>query len=98
MKYDVKMQQDNDIKRAKFNKILGQVIKNIRIKDDYISISKLAREYDLDRGNLSKLERGINGCNIVTAWKICEAANIKFSEFAKLLEKELGKDFKFTDE
>ena len=76
------MQQVDIDKRTKFNKTLGQIIRNMRKENKHISISKLAREYDLDRGNLSKLERGINGCNMITARKICEASEIKFSDFA----------------
>lgn len=91
------MQQVKD-KKFTFNKALGKIVQNIRKQNKNISISRLAREYELDRGNLSKLERGINGCHIITAWKICEAANVKFSDFAKLLEIELGKNFKFMDE
>ncbi len=92
------MQQVDIDKRAKFNKTLGQIVQKLRKENKHISISKLAREYDLDRGNLSKLERGINGCHIITAWKICEASGIKFSDFAELLEKQLGSGFKFVDE
>lgn len=91
------MQQIEDKKNI-FNKTLGQIIQNIRKENKELSISRLAREYDLDRGNLSKLERGINGCNVITLWKVCEASGIKFSDFAKLLEEELGDDFKFIDE
>ena len=90
--------QQLDTRKNIFNKTLGQIIQNIRKENMQVSISRLAREYDLDRGNLSKLERGINGCHIITVWKICEAANIKFSDFARLLEKSLGNDFKFMDE
>ena len=92
------MQQVNDEKKLKFNIALGQIVQKLRKENKRVSISKLAREYDLDRGNLSKLERGINGCHIITAWKICEASGIKFSEFAKLLENALGNNFKFIDE
>ena len=85
-------------KRNKFNKALGKTLQKMRTENRKVSISRLAREYDIDRGNLSKIERGINSCNITTAWKICEATGIKFSDFAKLLERELGQDFKFVDE
>ena len=54
--------------------------------------------YDIDKGTLSKLERGIYDCRISTAMKLCEANNINFSEFAIILEKELGSDFKFLEE
>ena len=86
------MQQAND-RKIIFDKILGKLIKEIRVSNKNISISLLAREYGLDRGNLSKIENGINGCNVFTLWRICEASNIKFSNFAKLLEEKLGEKF-----
>ena len=90
------MQQVND-KKIIFNKTLGSLVKKVRNSNNMISISKLAREFDLDRGNLSKLEKGQNNCNVITLWKICEANRIKFSDFAKLLEKELGSNFKLIN-
>ena len=47
---------------------------------------------------MSKLERGLICCNLVTAWKIIEAANIDFVDFAQKLKEELGDDFKLMDE
>lgn len=90
------MQQENKI--VQFYKAVGSVFKEIRENKSGISISRFAREYDIDRGNLSKIERGKLSCRILTAWKISEAAGIKFSDFAKLLEEKLGEDFKIFDE
>ena len=78
------------------NKI-GKVFREMREKSK-ISLNKLALEYDIDKGSLSKIERGIYDCRISTAIQICEANNIKFSDFAKILEAELGSDFKFIDD
>ena len=91
------MQQDK-IKNLQFKKAVGNVFKKIRLNNTQKSISKFAREFDLDRGNLSKIERGQLSCGLITAWKIAEASNISFSAFAKLLEEELGEDFKLIDE
>ncbi len=90
------MQQDDKI--LYFHKAVGAIFKEIRENKSNISISRFAREYDVDRGNLSKIERGMLGCRILTAWKISEAAGIKFSDFAKRLEDKLGAGFKFFDE
>jgi len=90
------MQQNNKILR--FNKAVGNVFKKIRESAPLISISRFAREYDIDRGNLSKIERGALGCRLLTAWKIAEAKGIKFSDFARLLEEELGEDFRIFDD
>ena len=85
-------------KIEKFKEKLGKVIKTVREKSDSKSQNAFAMEYDIDRGNLSRLENGKIGCNIMTAWRITEGAGIKFSEFAKMLEDELGEDFKLMDE
>lgn len=91
------MQQDDE-KSLQFRKIVGKTFEKIRKKHHKTSRSVFAREYDIDRGNLSKLERGIISCSLMTAWKISEASGVRFSEFAKLLEDELGSDFKLMDE
>ncbi len=83
-------------KLFKFRSAVGKTIKKMRLEKDY-SINKMAFEYDFDKGNLSKTERGIYSIHLVTAWKICEALGIKFSDFAKRLEEELGDDFNLTD-
>lgn len=90
------MQQDSE-KLIYFKQKVGEVVKKVRLSKK-ISQNRFANEFDIDRGNLSKLENGILNCRIATAWKISEAANIKFSDFAKLLEKELGENFKLMDE
>ncbi len=90
------MQQEDKIK--KFYEAVGTVFKEIRESKLDISISRFAREYDIDRGNLSKIERGKLSCRILTAWKIAEASGVKFSDFAKKLEEKLGNDFKIFDE
>ena len=90
------MQQGKTIKY--FKKKIGESLKEIRLNKYQGSINKIANEYDIDKGNLSKLERGFVGCTILTAWKICEASGIKFSEFAKILEHKLGEKFKLTED
>lgn len=90
------MQPDTK-KLAKFKTAIGKIFKSFR-KSTGKSQRKFADEYDIDRGNISKLERGLIGCNLITAWKISEASNMDFVEFAKLLKEELGEDFKLMDE
>lgn len=91
------MQHATD-KIKKFKKKIGKVIKTIREQSESRSQNAFAMEYDLDRGNLNKLENGKIGCSVLTAWRIAEGAGVKFSEFAKMLEDELGEDFKLMDE
>ena len=80
-----------------FNKALGEVIQEI-VSSTGKSISTFAREYDFDRGNLSKITRGKLGCRIETVWKIAEAGNIDFTEFSKRLKNKLGNNFSLIDE
>ena len=89
--------QDETNKIAKFKVAIGEVFSELRATQDGISLNKLALEYDIDKGSLSKLERGIYDCRLSTAWKLSQANGISFQEFAKLLEEKLGKDFTFID-
>lgn len=77
---------------------MGAVIRGVRVKNSANSLNKFAREYDFDCGNFSKLENGAICCRLITAWKIAEASEMKFSEFAKLLEEKLGDNFKLIEE
>lgn len=81
-----------------FKLAVGRVLRKIREMEPYISMTRFALEYDLDKGSMSKLERGIYDCRLSTAWKIAEAKGIDFCVFAKMLQDELGSDFKFMDE
>ena len=85
-------------KVLRFREATGHIVSKIRNKNVQSSISKFAREYDFDRGNFSRLERGLISCSLISAWRIAEASNIKFSDFAKMLEEELGENFKLIDE
>ena len=91
------MQQFSD-KNEEFKIKFGKVLRKARMINTGKTLNKFAFEYDIDRGNLSRLERGLVGCSMLTAWRIAEAANIKLSEVVKMLEEELGDDFKLMDE
>lgn len=95
-RYAVNMQPDEE-KLNKFKVSSGVIFEQLR-KITGKSQRRFADEYDIDRGNLSKIEHGIVGCSLSTAWKIAEAAGVKFSDFAKMLENNLGDDFTLIDE
>ncbi len=80
-----------------FKQAVGEIFRDIR-ENSNLSLNKFALEYDLDKSNMSKTERGIINIYLITAWKIVEAHGLKFSEFAKMLEDKLGEDFTFIDE
>lgn len=90
--------QQRDEKSTYFAKILGEVVKEFRIKNQRGSINQLAHEYDLDVGNTSRIENGLIDSKVITLWKIAEALQIKLSELIKILEEKLGEDFHFFDE
>lgn len=92
------LNMQDDKKVLQFKKAVGNVIRNIRLSRTDMSLNKLALEYDFDKGNLSKTERGLYSIYLITAWQLSEALGLKFSEFAKLLEQELGEDFTLIDE
>lgn len=87
-----------DTKEIIFKKAVGEVIKEVRMSSKGLSLNKFAAEYDFDKGNISKTEKGIYSIYLITAWKIAEALGISFVDFATRLQEKLGKDFKFIDE
>lgn len=91
------MQRKSD-KTLHFRKTLGKIIKQIRLEKTGLSGNKLANEYDIGNGNISRIQNGEVDCKLITIWKIAESLNIKFSVLSKILEDELGEDFKLIDE
>ena len=91
------MQRKSD-KTLQFRKILGNLITKLRLDKTGLSGNKLANEYDIGNGNISRIQNGEVDCKFITVWKISESLGLKFSEFAKFLEEELGEDFKLIDE
>ena len=89
--------QDNN-KKEYFIQTVGNLIRKIRLNNRDDSLSNFANEYDIDKSGLSKIERGVHSAEFVNIWRILEALGLKFSEFALMLEKELGENFKFMDE
>ncbi len=88
-------QQNKNIKI--FRKAVGEVLLEL-IKSTDKSISLFAREFDFDRGNLSKITRGLLSCRLDSIWKLAEASGISFTEFAKRLQDKLGDDFSLIDD
>lgn len=87
-----------EFKEDIFKRAVGEVIREIRISNNNLSINKFAAEYDFDKGNISKIEKGKYSIYLATAWKLSEALGIDFVEFASRLKEKLGKEFKFIDE
>lgn len=85
-------------KKEYFKKKLGETVKQIRLSKGHGSLSKFAAEYDIDKGNLNRIERGIHSIELFTLWKLVESIGINFSEFMILLKQNLGDDFTLIDE
>ena len=81
-------------------KILVQAIADV-IKEQRKSLSKSQRlfadEIENQKSLLSRLENANNEPKIGSLWMISEAFGLKPSEFFKLVEQKLPKDFKILD-
>ncbi len=90
--------QHKDDKTLYFTKVLGESVTRLRKDRRKVSCRRLSYEYGMNSGHLNMIENGRIECKVITLWKISEALGIKFSDFAKLLEENLGDNFKLTDE
>lgn len=90
--------QEKNKKYLQLTKTIGKVINTYRKTYVKKSTTKLADEYDLQSGTLSKIENGQTSCKVQTLWQIGEAMNIKLSDLFKMIEQELGDDFTLIDE
>ncbi len=83
-------------KKAILLKAIGKVVLSERNKQNK-GINKFSFEYDIGNGLLSRLEHGKTDTQISTLWKIANALDIKFSDFAKIIEENLPENFNFYD-
>ena len=85
-------------KTLQLNKEFGNVISELRVsKNKDKSRLKFCYEYDLDAGNLSRIENGIIDPKLSMLWRLSEAIDVPLSEIFKTLEKKLGKNFSLLD-
>jgi len=89
--------QRHSEKSLHLSKKLGETIKQIRMSKN-LSCTKFAYQFDIDKGNLNRIENGIIDCKFTTLWKIAEALDIKLIDLIKILERNLGDNFKLDDE
>ena len=92
---------DTDLNNIKANKkilltTIGKIIHQKRINLSK-GINKFSFEYDIGNGLLSRLEKGNTDTQITTLWKLANAFNIKFSDLAIEIEKELPDNFNFYE-
>lgn len=89
--------QRHSEKTLHLTKKLGELIRNERMRKN-ISCTKFAYQFDIDKGNLNRIENGLIDCKFTTLWKISEAIGLKLSELIKILENNLGDNFKLDDD
>ena len=89
--------QQKDEKTYALAITIGEIIKEYRLKNKKCSINQFAHEYELDVGNMSRIENGLTDVKLVTLWKIAQALGIKASDLIKIAEEKLGQDFLFYE-
>ena len=88
--------QDKSKETLQFIKKLGKLVKKLRKTRTDLSCRKFDYSFELG-GNLNRIENGKINTSITVVYKIAESLGMKFSDFAKLLEDELGEDFTLID-
>ena len=91
------MQYKND-KTLELIRVFGEIIRQKREKEIQKSQTLFAYEYELDSGNLCRIENGKIEPKLTMMWRLSEALNIPLSELIKEVEKRLGKDFKIISD
>lgn len=90
--------QDKEQKYLYLSKIIGKVVKEYRTIYVKKSTTKLADEYELNSGTISKIENGRNSVKIQTLWELSEAMGLKLSDLIKIVEEQIGDKFTLIDE
>lgn len=90
------MQYKNE-KTLHLIKEFGKTLKNLRKTKTKKSQTILAYEYELDSGNLSRIENGKIDPKLTMLWRISESLGIPLSELIKELETALGNDFHISE-
>ncbi len=88
-------------KTLQLSKKYGELINKLRTKSNiklHKSRLQFCYEYELDPGNLSRIEHGLIDPKLSMLWRIAEALEMPLSEIIKSLENELGDDFHITEQ
>ena len=88
-------------KNEKTLHLIKEFGKTIKLKRETLtkkSQTLLAYEYELDSGNLSRIENGKIDPKLTMLWRIAEALDIPLSELIRSLEDKLGNSFHITEQ
>jgi len=77
--------------------VFGKTLQKIRQNEVKKSQTMLAYEFDLDSGNLSRIEGGKIDPKLTMLWRLSEAVGVPLSEIFKMIENELGDSFHIFD-
>ncbi len=89
--------QYKNIKTLHLVCVIGKVIKELRQKNSKTSLNTFAYEYELNPGNLCRIENGKIEAKITMLWRIAEALDMPLSELIKKVENELEDGFSIMD-
>ncbi len=90
------MQHDRVLKSQVIFDLIAEIIKEERLKQGK-SLRILADEFDIQQSLLSRLENAKNEPKLISIITVCEALNLKTSEFFSILENRLPKDFSIIE-
>uniref|UniRef100_UPI0040271DFC helix-turn-helix domain-containing protein n=1 Tax=Candidatus Scatousia sp. TaxID=3085663 RepID=UPI0040271DFC len=76
----------------------GKTLKEKRETLSKKSQTLFAYEYELDSGNISRIENGKIDPKLTMLWRVSEALGIPLSQLIKSLEDNLGKDFHISEQ
>ncbi|MDO5304476.1 MAG: helix-turn-helix transcriptional regulator [bacterium] len=74
--------------------VLAEVVKDLRGKRSQFMF---ASENDISTSIISMIERGLKDPQLTTLMKLAEAFDMKFSDFAKLIEEKLPDNFSLIE-
>lgn len=80
-------------KTEKLINTFGNVIRSLREEKTGKSQTLFSYEYDLDSGNLCRIENGRIEPKLTMIWRLAEALEIKPSKLIEEVENNLGRDF-----
>ena len=90
------MQYINTKKSKIIFEIFAEILREER-ESQHKSIRQLADEYDIQKSMISRLENAKNEPKLISILTICEALDIKPSEFFNKLESRLPQNFSLID-
>ena len=90
--------QYNNEKTLQLIQEFGKTLKEKRETLSKKSQTLFAYEYELDSGNISRIENGKIDPKLTMLWRISEALGIPLSQLIKSLEDNLGKDFHISEQ